>query len=38
MDSGKFLLILFAGLIVYGLFRLSVHLWNSFVDWLADTA
>ena len=38
MDSGKFLLILFVGLIVYGLFRLSVHLWNSFVDWLADTA
>ena len=38
MDSGKFLLILFAGLILYGLFQLSVHLWNSFVDWLADTA
>lgn len=38
MGSGKFLLILFAGLIVYGLFRLSVHLWNSFVDWLGDTA
>lgn len=38
MDSGKFLLILFAGLILYGLFRLSVHLWCSFVDWLGDTA
>ncbi len=38
MDPGTILLILFAGLILYGLFRLSVHLWCSFVDWLADTA
>lgn len=38
MVPGTILLILFVGLILYGLFRLSVHLWGSFVDWLGDTA